>query len=283
MSNQAPQRITQGATTVGGIHTNYYQAGNGNGEVLLMLHGMSASADSFRELMIDLSQDYRTIAPDIPGFGDTGDTKPYTFPRLVNWLHEFVDSVGASPAHLVGHSFGGALAVSFAMSAPPDVDSLILLAPSVLRPGKYPEWLRGLARSPVSEWVLGLGVTASRFMLQRQMRAAFHDPSQFGPELWQRREHDYKRARASAAVLRASALHDIRANLHTISQRSCIIWGQDDPVLDPGDAQQLNELMPASRTELHLLRQCGHVPHIEQREQVVDIMNQFLNGVDNQA
>lgn len=269
-----PIRVSR--TSVAGIETSYYEAGSPSAGPLVLLHGMSSSADSFRELQMALSQRYWTLAPDIPGFGDSANTDPYTFPQLVDWLSGFLVSLDTGPAHLVGHSFGGALAVSHALAVPHQARTLILLAPSVLRPGKYPQWLRRLAQSSVSERILELGVSASRLMLERQMRAAFYDASRFDPSLWERRRRDYERARASAAVLRASALHDIRGDLHNIQQPSCIIWGQQDPVLAPQDAFVLNELMPKSRTYLHLLPQCGHIPHIEQEEQVTAIITEFL-------
>ena len=274
--NRLAPRIIKSNVTVSGVNTHYYEIGASNAEVLILLHGMSASADTFHKLLQELGNDYRVIAPDIPGFGLSGDTNPYTFPRLTTWLRDFMRDLGVADAHLGGHSFGGALAVSYALVEPLDVRSLVLLAPSILRPGKYPQWLRGLAQSKLSEWILELGVSASRVMLQRQMRSAFYDPSRFDESLWERRERDYSLARSSAAVLRASALHDIRDDLQHIRQESCIIWGIEDPVLDPSDAEKLNALMPASRTQLHMLPECGHIPHIEQNEQVVAIIEQFL-------
>lgn len=270
--------VTTSRTNAAGIKTNFYQSGSPTAEPLVLLHGMSSSADSFRELQTALSHRYWTIAPDIPGFGDSENTDPYTFPQLVYWLSAFLAELETGPVHLAGHSFGGALAVSQALAAPERARTLILLAPSVLRPGKYPPWLRRLAKSSLSERVLQVGVSASRLMLERQMRAAFYDASQLDPSLWERRRRDYERARASAAVLRASALHDIRKDLHSIQQPSCIIWGQEDPVLAPQDALRLNELMPESRTCLHLLAECGHIPHIEQEKQVIAIITEFLES-----
>lgn len=260
------------------INTSYYEVGAGRGEPILLLHGMSSSGDSFRELMAALASEFWLIAPDIPGFGYSENTTPYTFPHLVEWLAAFSSQLQVRPAHILGHSFGGALGVSFALAYPSDVQSLILLAPSILRPGKYPEWLRHLSKTTLAEHVLQLGVAASRLILQRQMRAAFYEPRRFEAELWKRRARDYEQARASAAVLRASALHDIRADLAQIQQRSCIIWGQNDPVLDPADARRLSDLMPKSRTTLHLLPECGHVPQIEQRNRVIQVVRSFLDG-----
>lgn len=267
-----PMRVVEAA----GVKTTYYEVGDKNRPALVLLHGMSSSADGFRELMHELSADYRLLAPDIPGFGSSESIEPYTFERLVDWLDEFLGAVGISMAHLMGHSFGGALAVSYALAYDGRTCSMVLLAPSVLRPGKYPEWLRNLGKSPLAERIMGISVAASRLWLERLSKASFYDPARFPDTLWERRAEEYRQARASAAVLRASALHDIRAELDQIGQPTCVIWGEDDPVLDPGDAVTLSSLMPQSTTTLHLLPQCGHVVHIEQLGPVAQITRRFL-------
>jgi pimeloyl-ACP methyl ester carboxylesterase len=261
-----------------GFPTSYYEAGDPRQRTLILLHGMSASADSFRETMHVLSDDFHLLAPDIPGFGYSGDIEPYTFPRLLAWLAAFYEAHSVEQATLIGHSFGGALEVTFALDQPERVHCLILLAPSILRPGKYPEWLRNLGKSELFQRVLELGIGASRLIPERQNRAAFYDPDRFPQELWRRRARDYEMSRASAAVLRASALHDIRSELHRISQPTCIIWGEDDPVLDPADAHRLDALMPQSNTRLFMLPACGHLPQVEQVETVVAIIRECLEN-----
>lgn len=264
---------------VRGIHTSYYAAGEAHQPALLLLHGMSASADSFRELMHDLAGDYWLIAPDIPGFGYSANVEPYTFPYLISWLDAFAKAVHLPAVHAVGHSFGGALGVSYALENADRVQSLILLAPSVLRPGKVPQWLRNLARTRIVERIMELGVFASRLFVGRQMRAAFHDPRPFPDSLWERRLEDYRNSRASAAVLRASALYDLRPDLQRLRQPTCIIWGKEDPVLDPADARLLDEMMTGSPSTLCLLEECGHIPHIERRETVEQIIVGFLDDL----
>lgn len=276
MKDQAYAPLQRHSVEVFGIETSYYTAGEPHRPAMLLLHGMSASADSFREVMHDLAGDYWLVAPDIPGFGYSADAEPFTIPHLVSWLDAFAEAIHLPPVHAGGHSFGGALGVSYALEHPGRVQSLILLAPSILRPGKVPQWLRNLARTRLAERIMELGVSASRVFIGRQMRSAFYDPRPFPESLWERRLEDYLNSRASAAVLRASALHDLRPDLHRLRQPSCIIWGKEDPVLDPADARQLDAMMTGSRTTLHLLEECGHLPHIERREKVEGIMVDFM-------
>ena len=261
-----------------GFPTSYYVAGDPKQPTMVLLHGMSASADSYREIMEILAPEFYMLAPDIPGFGYSGDIEPYTVPHLVKWLSAFFEAVAADDAILVGHSFGGALNVSFALEQPQRVKCLILLAPSILRPGKFPEWLRNLGKLDLAQKVLELGVSASQLMPERQNRAAFYRPEHFGEELWQRRAKDYRRSRASAAVLRASALHDMRGDLKHVTQPTCIVWGENDPVLDPADAVRLDTFMPQSNTNLYILPECGHLPHIEQQERVVAIIRECISA-----
>jgi pimeloyl-ACP methyl ester carboxylesterase len=259
-----------------GIGTNYFETGAPDARTIILLHGMSSSADTFRRMMVNLGGRYRLIAPDIPGFGRSEETQPYTIPHLIEWLAAFLVRVDVGPVHILGHSFGGALGVSQALTYPRDVESLILLAPSVLHSRRYPDWISTLAKFSLVETILDLGMSASRLVLQRQMRASFYAPERLDDALWQRRAVEYEQARASAAVLRALALHDVRPRLGELRQETCIIWGKNDPVLNPKDALRLADLTPQSHTTLHLLPQCGHAPHIEQPDAVLSIVDSFL-------
>jgi len=72
-----------------GIHTSYLMLGDRNSEPLILLHGMSTAADSFRETIVGLADEFWLLAPDIPGFGYSDNTRPYTYAHLVEWLASF--------------------------------------------------------------------------------------------------------------------------------------------------------------------------------------------------
>ena len=101
------------------IRTSYYMTGQHHGGTpVMMLHGMSTSADSFREIMHELGEVHWVIAPDIPGFGHSDNTAPYTIPHLVEWLADLQWALDLPPMAILGHSFGGILATSFALAYP---------------------------------------------------------------------------------------------------------------------------------------------------------------------
>jgi pimeloyl-ACP methyl ester carboxylesterase len=261
--------------TAAGVRTSYYHAGRRQAPPLVLLHGMSASADSFRELMHALAGDFHLLAPDIPGFGYSDAMQPYTKAKLLAWLVAFVEAVGVPRPALLGHSFGGALAVAMA-AAPLPTGPLVLLAPSLLAAERYPDFVRSAGGWRLARWLLNAGTALTRVNLGKQSRKAFYQPERFGPALWARRAGDYRRARASGEVLRASALYNGREALARVREPVAIVWGMNDPVLDPAEADKLAALLPNAETRIFLLEDCGHVAMIEQHEAVVAIVRDWL-------
>jgi 2-hydroxy-6-oxonona-2,4-dienedioate hydrolase len=254
-----------------GINTSYYEAGNPKDPPLLLLHGMSTSADSFRETMHDLSDRFYLIAPDIPGFGFSDLTEPYTVPHLVEWLADFVSALELPPVHLLGHSFGGALAPAYALDYPEDVQNLVLLAPAILSASEFPDWLK---KAGMGLGLFDLGTAVSRLFLQRQIRVPFYDPSRQPESIWQRRLADYERARSSPEVLKALAFYGQASRLADVQQPTCLIWGRNDPVVNPDHATRLAALLPDA--QVHFLEECGHAPMLEQRDDCLAIVQEFL-------
>lgn len=259
-----------------GVRTGYYEVGRGNGRPIIMLHGMSTSADSFREALHELAGELWLIAPDIPGFGYSENTEPYTMPHLVEWLAAFRAALDLPPVSLVGHSFGGTLSGGFAVTYPDDVTRLLLVAPALLRAESYPNWLKkiGFGLRLVE---LGSVASQSKFWLKRQIRVPFYDADKQDESVWARRLQDYALSRASSSVLRATAFYETRPFLGQITQPACLLWGEDDPVVPVAEADMLAELMPNVQ-EIHKLVECGHVLPLEHQETFQEITRRFLGN-----
>ncbi|MFQ5419213.1 MAG: alpha/beta fold hydrolase, partial [Anaerolineae bacterium] len=247
--------------------------GQPNGHPLIMLHGMSTSADSFREVAHELAADHWLMAPDIPGFGYSENTKPYNVPHLVEWLAAFQAALDLPHMVLVGHSFGGLLATQFALTYPESLSKMVLIAPALLRAESYPELMKKVGFS-MGLVTLGSAISQSKVWVKRQIKAPFFDPDKQDDSVWQRRLMDYDLSRASADVLKAAAFHLVRPYLSHLSHPVCLIWGEDDPVVPVSDADELEKLLPD--VELHKLAECGHVPILEHRQAVAAIISKFL-------
>ena len=113
---------------------------------LVLLHGMHLSSTMWFSNVAALSRNYRIYAVDtIGGVGRSVAVHPLkSRADLAGWLSEVFDELGITQTHLLGHSYGGWLALNFALNMPERVDRLALLAPVGLQPFVSQFWLRGL-------------------------------------------------------------------------------------------------------------------------------------------
>src|SRR6185437_573538 len=108
----------------------------GDGEALLLIHGMAGSSDSWRSVLPQLSKKYRVIAPDLLGHGRSAKPRvsDYSLGAFAVWLRDFLDELGVSHATLVGHSLGGGVAMQFVYQHPDYVKRLVLISSGGLGP-----------------------------------------------------------------------------------------------------------------------------------------------------
>ncbi|MET0537437.1 MAG: alpha/beta hydrolase, partial [Xanthobacteraceae bacterium] len=105
-----------------------YAAGGGGGDAVLLLHGWPQTNHAWRRLMPLLASDYRVVAPDLPGFGNS--SKPhsgYDKKTIALSLHELMQSLGHERYHVVGHDLGGQAGYPVAAQNPAAVKSLTLI------------------------------------------------------------------------------------------------------------------------------------------------------------
>ena len=107
------------------IQLNYIE--QGQGQPLILLHGNGESCDYFEHQIPFFSNDYRVIAIDTRGHGQSprGD-KPFTIKRFAEDLHDFMDEKNIAKAYLLGFSDGGNIALEFALKHPERIDKMIL-------------------------------------------------------------------------------------------------------------------------------------------------------------
>ena len=113
---------------------------------LVLLHGMHLSSTMWFSNIAALSRHYRIYAVDtIGGVGRSVAVQPLKSKgNLAGWLNEVLDRLGITQTYLLGHSYGGWLALNFVLNAAERIKQLILLAPVGLQPFVSQFWLRGL-------------------------------------------------------------------------------------------------------------------------------------------
>lgn len=258
-----------------GIKTSYIYAGRPGSPLILLLHGMTSSGDAYREVMHELADEFWLVAPDLPGFGQSENTEPYSLPHLVEWLASFRAALDLPQMMLVGHSFGGALATSFTLFYPEDVSRLLLVAPAILAGDRIPDTLKKMA---ISLGLVDLGSSLSQLQvsLTQQSGRAFYDPDSIDESVWQRRITAFSDARASGDVIKALAFQNMEPQLSEVKQPVCIIWGENDPVLPVAQAQRIARALPDAR--LVIWDECGHIPYLEKQEAFLATARVFFQG-----
>ena len=256
-----------------GVRTSFLQHGQVGKRPLLLIHGMTSSSDSYREVMVGLETDFYLVAPDLPGFGRSSKTQLFTFKHLSDWLDSFCEQVGLQEFGMIGHSFGGALVARFAAAYPERVSRLLLAAPPIFNSQSYPTFLRRLG---LNLGLFDLGAALSKIwpIVHQRVRAPFHAPNLVDEDIFKRRTLDYRRARATGSALKALAFSDLESCLDEIEVPVCLVWGENDDVVPTEDAARMAEHLET--VVIKMIPACGHVTVQEQPQRFTEIASQFF-------
>lgn len=257
-----------------GIETNYHD--QGSGFPVLFIHGSGPGVSAFanwRLVLPELAKSHRVIAPDMVGFGftDRPDGVKYDVDMWVAQAIGLLDALGVARAHIVGNSFGGAIALALAIRHPERVERLVLMGsvgvPFPITPGLDAVWgyqpsfeaMRGLldifaySRDLVNDELAELRYKASiRPGFQESFSAMFPAPRQRWVDAMASREAD------------------IRALRH----ETLIIHGRDDKVIPLSNSLTLLDWL--DRSQLHVFSRCGHWVQIEHAQRFAQLLVGFF-------
>ncbi len=253
----------------------------GQGEPVVMIHGLGASKASFMPTIAALTPKRQAIAIDLPGFGDS--VKPigvrYDAPYFAKAVVALLDALEIEQAQLAGNSMGGRVALEVALRYPERVSSLGLLSPSLawLKP---PPWARALK---IVRPELGLIQPAPRAVVERMVRSLVPGAG----SAWVDAGVDeflraYYTPRGRAAFYAAARNIPLEAadgddgfwtRLKSLSTPALFVWGRRDPLVPIGFKQHVERAVPNSE---HLVLDSGHVPQLERPEQTHRALERFF-------
>ena len=254
------REVTHRLIEVDGIQWSYREAGSGHPVVLL--HGGGGTGKAFQYQLETLSDQYRVLAPDLPGFGRTEDvpaarTVDDLAPLLLGWL----EAVNAVPATLGGNSMGGRVALAAALQARGRLTHLVLMdSVGVLLPDV--PVLNPLS-IPQPEYV-------SRMVF---------DPNHYRDVTPYRTLEDAQQLNAGRAVFRryldASPIGPDRSGeLDRLTLPVLLIWGRHDQIVPVAYGRALAARLP--HAELNVIETAGHLPHIEEAATVSHLIRTFI-------
>lgn len=255
---------------VDGVRTFVHRSGRG--EPLVLIHGLLVSHWIWRPVVKALAAEGEVIAFDLPGHGEADRPSPrafdYTSLGLAHYCDRVLDRLGISQASVVGHSFGGAVALALAALHPERVRALLAVDPVAL-PFRLP--LSGqLVLSP------GIGEALfkrvySRGQLAAHFESAFADRSLasdlYVDYYWERLNRPGGRD-ATYAMIRAMAGLDLSPLLGEIRAPTAVLWGQEDRIVPAAHAERIAALIAGASAQR--LPGCGHSPAEEMPAQFVE-------------
>lgn len=274
-----------GRIYAGGIDTFYLEAGHG--PPVILLHGLGSTNSGMLPTLDDLARDYRVIAPDIPGFGESSKpVRPYHAGFFARWLIALLDELGIERAHLVGNSMGGRIAIEVALRAPGRVDRLALMAPAVAM--KKLRHFVPLVRLMRPEFA-GFPLLARRAMVLRVTRLLFADSKRIDDSWHEAAADEFLRifSTARGRIAFFSALREVYLDdpwgprgfwdrLEKLSPPSLFIWGDRDPLVPAKFSQHVARALPGAVSIV--FEDCGHVPHFEHPARTHQTIRRFLSG-----
>ncbi|WP_405108946.1 alpha/beta fold hydrolase [Micromonospora sp. NBC_01405] len=255
----------------------------GQGPPVVLLHGIGRTLADFAEQQDLLARDHRVVSLDLAGHGGSAPLdEPHTLPALARATADCLDALGVDrPAHLVGNSLGGAVAMRLAVDDPARAASLVLVNSAGFG-AEVTIALRLLALRPLGRLLL---LRPSRAVIRRTERALFHD-----------RRH-VTQARLAEALAAARRPHAARVMLELVGSLGTfrgvapgwraelldavarldlpilVVWGDHDLILPAAHLAAARARLPLARA--HLFADTGHLPQVERAEEFHRLVTDF--------
>ena len=256
---------------------------SGEGPTLLCIHGFASSSFTWRHIASAFADRFRVWTVDLLGHGLSpkprgADYSVHEQARLIlNVIHEH----DMRDLTIIGHSFGGGVSLRIAMDLlgePGRLRRLVLIG-SVAFKQKLPPFVQVLRR-PILGRVLPRLVSA-RMSGQRALNFAYHDRSRIQPdqvEGWAaplRLKGTHESLRRTALQILPENLDELTTRYSEVDVPALLVWGRHDRIVPMEIGERLDAALPDSR--LHVLENCGHVPHEEIPGQTIEIIDGFLS------
>ncbi|KMO77144.1 alpha/beta hydrolase [Mycolicibacterium chubuense] len=274
--------------TVAGHEIFYREAGHPDAPVIVLLHGFPTSSFMFRDLIPELADRYRVIAPDYLGFGYS-DAPPaeefdYTFDALADLTAGLLAQLGVATYAMYVQDYGAPVGWRLALRDPHAVTAIITQNGNGYDAGFVPEgweavWNYQREQTPETAGLLRqfLSFEATRM----QYLAGVPDPSVVSPDTW---HHDYALlSRPGNDAIQLALFLDYASNprlypvLHDYLRTSSVpllaVWGDKDPFFGPDGARAFAE--DAVDPEIHL-RDGGHFLLESDLPEVTELIRDFL-------
>jgi len=231
----------------------------GQGEVIVLLHGTASSLHTWDEWTQQLSKQFRIIRMDLPGFGLTGPdhNDRYEVESDIAFLNQFLAKLDLDQVHLVGSSLGGRIAWEYSVVFPDEVKSLTLMDALGYPQASWPPAIE-MAQWPLMDTVMTH--VSPRFMYESGLKEVYFNKKQVTEAVVDRYfELSRYPGNLDAFPKRVRAKLDTDAeNIARISVPTLILWGREDMYFPVGNAFRFHQ--DIQNSQIYIYSGVGHLP-----------------------
>ncbi len=265
----------------------YREAGHQDAPAILLLHGFPTSSHQYRGLIERLSDKYRVIAPDLPGFGfsdaPNASSFGYTFDHLAEIMESFTDAISLLRYALYVFDYGAPVGLRLAASRPERISALISQNGNAYEEGLSDGWnpIRAYWQDATEENRNNLRTFLQAGTVQFQYNHGEADPGLIAPESYTLDQHLLDRAGNDEIQL--DLFGDYKANValyprfqeyfRTHQPPTLAVWGKNDPFFLPAGAEAFRRDLP--HAEVRFV-DAGHFPLETHLDEVAGIIRAFL-------
>ncbi len=245
---------------IAGIKTNYHISGTGKD--LLLLHGWSVDSSTMLPMQKHFAQHSRVTVLDLPGFGQTErPDSAWDIYQYADFVREFCEEMGLNNPVLLGHSFGGRIAII--LGAQGLGRKIVLSDAAGVLPKRPPSYYARVYSYKAAKKVMNLPV------LNKHKEQAL--------DLWRKNNpsSDYAKADGIMREIFVKVVNeDLQPLLSQIKAATLLIWGDQDTATPLADGQLMEKLIPDAG--LVVFEQAGHYPFLDQPQRFYTIVDYFL-------
>ncbi|MDP2891888.1 MAG: alpha/beta hydrolase [Bacillota bacterium] len=258
---------------IGDISIHYLEAGEG--DVLLLVHGIGQSLYTWRKNFYELAKSFRVIAIDLPGYGYSGrPDAAYTIEENSQFIEGFLNTLQIKTCHIAAFGSGALYALYFMYSNPKRVKRAIVIAPGGLT-ASCPQQVRMLGGKM-------MGRMSAMMINERTVRTllegCYFDRTLISNDDVREYYLPINDTVSKEAILRSVSnlnMGTVMDVLRDVEQKVLIMWGKDDSWRPP---EMANLFHAAMKNSLLLeIRNCGHLMHEEKPEKFNAAVLEFLH------
>lgn len=259
----------------------------GEGEPLLMVHGIYAGASSFefRKNFDELSQDFRVYALDLLGCGLSGRPRRRYAPEdVTSQVESFVREEIGDQAHLIASSLSAALCMPATVRSPRLFKKLVFICPTGYatlgeRSGLLGDAIYGLFRTPVAGDSLYHAIVSRRGIRFYLGRMSYHDPQLVTDELvgsYYRTSHQSGAKYLPAAFASGKLNQGVADYWPRVPHKTLVCWGQEATTSPAQEVENFVRRNP--RSEPRIFRDAALLPHDERTETFNEQVRKFMRA-----